>query len=339
MPSVSSLSESALIERLKRRSGNPPAWVTLGIGDDAAAIEPARNMLDIVTTDCLIEDVHFRRAWTSARAIGAKAVAVNLSDLAAMGASPRALLLSLALPNDLSIDDFENLVDGVIETATAAGAPLVGGNLARSPGPLVVDVTAIGAVGRRKMLRRSGGRAGDLLFVTGTIGAAAAGLRALETGVDRAAADRSLLECIVRHERPEARTRCGRIVAANRAASACLDLSDGLAAGVRQLAEASRLGAIVNAESLPIHPGARAWADRAGQDATSFALAGGEDYELFFAVPPARRRAFLGAMRRCSGLEATEVGRLSKEAGIWLSRNGSLEAMPEGFQHFAPGSP
>ena len=311
----------------------------LGIGDDAAVIEPARNALDVLTTDSLIEDVHFKRAWTSARAIGAKAVAVNLSDLAAMGATPRAVLLSLALPGDLSIDDFDGLIDGVVETAGSAGAPLVGGNLARSPGPLVVDVTAIGAVGRRRVMTRGGGRPGDLLFVTGSIGAAAAGWRALESGVNRAAADQSLLECIVRYERPEPRTLCGRIVGARRAASACLDLSDGLAAGVRQIAEASGLGAVVEGGLVPMHPGALAWAGRTGQDPLTFAVGGGEDYELLFAVPAARRRSFLGALRRCPGLPATEIGRLRREPGVWLSRDGALEPMPEGFQHFREDSP
>ena len=319
--------------------GHPPAWILVGIGDDAAVIEPERNALDVVTTDCLIEDVHFKRAWTSARAIGVKAAAVNLSDLAAMGAAPRALLLSLAMPGALSIGDFDDLIDGVVETAAAAGAPLVGGNLARSPGPLVVDVTAIGAVGRRRMLTRSGGRSGDVLYVTGSLGAAAAGWRALDAGVDREGADQSLLECIVRYERPEARSRCGRIVGANRAASACLDLSDGLAAGVRQLAEASGLGAIVDAERLPVHPGASKWASGSRQDPVTFALAGGEDYELLFAVPAARRRAFLSAIRRCAGLPVTEIGRLRREPGVWLSRAGLLEPVPEGFQHFRGGSP
>ncbi len=189
------------------------------------------------------------------------------------------------------------------------------------------------------MLTRSGGRAGDVLYVTGSLGAAAAGLRVLEAGRDRDGVDPSLLECIARYEQPEARSRCGRIVAASRAASACLDLSDGLAAGVRQLAEASGRGAIVEAERLPVHPGARAWAEQMRQDAVAFALTGGEDYELLFAVPAARRRAFLGAVRRCGGLPVTEIGRLRREPGVLVSRGGSLEALPEGFQHFRAGSP
>ncbi len=133
MSSVSTLSESALIERLRRRAGRPPAWVPLGIGDDAAAIEPARNALDVVTTDA-----SSKTCTSGARGPRARdrpqGCRVNLSDLAAMGATPRALLLSLALPGDFPLDDFDELIDGVVGTAGAAGAPLVGGNLARSPG-------------------------------------------------------------------------------------------------------------------------------------------------------------------------------------------------------------
>src|SRR6187399_978355 len=172
------LGEHALIARVRERAAQTPSSSTIiiGIGDDAAVIEPARGELEVITTDALVEHVHFRRDWTAARSIGVKAVAVNLSDLAAMGATPRVILLSLILPPTLPIEDFDALVDGVVATATAAGAVLVGGNIARSPGPLVVDVTAMGAVGRRRLLTRSRGKAGDELYVTGTIGGAATGL-------------------------------------------------------------------------------------------------------------------------------------------------------------------
>ena len=120
-----------------------------------------------MTTDSLIEDVHFRRAWTAPRAIGHKALAVNLSDLAAMGATPRACLLSLALPPSYALEEFDDLIDGVIALGAESGAPLVGGNLTRSPGPVVVDVTAVGSAHPRRVLTRRGGRPGDLLFVSG----------------------------------------------------------------------------------------------------------------------------------------------------------------------------
>jgi len=331
---VADLGEHALIEHIRTRAGAPPAWITIGIGDDAAVIEPARGSLDVITTDALVEDVHFRRAWTAPDAIGHKAIAACLSDLAAMGATPRASFLSLALPGALPVADVLAMVDAFIAVATPAGASLAGGNIARSPGPLVVDTTAIGAAHRRRILTRSGARPGDVLFVTGSIGAAAAGLAMLEAGVDRTVMDSAEAECIARYERPEARLRCGAVVAGHRAASACVDLSDGLADAARQIATASRTGVVIEVDALPIQAGARTWASRNGGDPAALAITGGEDYELLFAVPPRSTRRFLGALKRCRGLEATRIGRLTPEPGAWLHVNGQMEPLARGFVHF-----
>ncbi len=331
---VADIGERALIDRLRARVGAPPAWIVAGIGDDGALVEPERGALDVVTADGLIEDVHFRRAWTTARAIGAKAVAVSFSDLAAMGARPRAVVLSLALPPALPIAEFDNLVAGVIAEAEAEGAALVGGNLARSPGPLVVDVTALGSVRRRRALRRSGGRPGDELYVTGSLGAAAAGLAMLAASAADAAPDAASRECLDRYHRPQARVRCGRLVAASRSASAAIDLSDGLAEAARRLSEASGTGVAIDALAVPVHPGARVWSGRMGRDAVVDAVAGGEDYELLFAVPPRRRRGFLAAVARAGGLACTPVGRLEREPGAWLVRPAGREPLPAGFAHY-----
>ena len=331
---VAAIGERALIDRIRARAGAPPSWVSTGIGDDAAVLEPERGALDVVTTDSLIEDVHFRRAWTAADAIGSKAVAVNFSDLAAMGARPRAVLLSLGLPPALPLDDFDGLVDGVIATIAAESACLVGGNLSRSPGPLIVDVTAIGSVRRRRVLTRAGGRAGDELYVTGSVGGAAVGLAVLSASLDRGGLDDALRECVGRHERPVARVRVGHTVAAHRAATAAIDLSDGLAAAVAQLAGASGTGAAIDAAAIPVDPGARAWHARTGADPVLAALTGGEDYELLFAVPPRRRRAFLAAVARAGRLACTRIGRLTKNPGAWLEREARREPLPEGFTHY-----
>jgi thiamine-monophosphate kinase len=333
---VADAGERALIDRVRARAGAPPAFVPVGIGDDAAVVEPARGQLDVVTTDVLVEDVHFRRDWTGPREIGAKAVVVNLSDLAAMGATPRVVLLSLILPPALPLADFDALVDGVVSAASEAGAALVGGNISRSPGPLVVDVTAIGAIGRRRVLTRSGGRAGDELYVTGSVGGAAAGLAILRAGVDRAALDEAGAACVGRYERPVARVRCGRMVAAARAASACMDLSDGLADAARQIAEASGTGLTLDAERVPLSPGAASWLAQTtpGVDPIEAALAGGDDYELLFAVSRRRRRAFLAAMAKCRPVVATLVGHLTASRDFQLSRSGAPASLKSGFRHF-----
>jgi thiamine-monophosphate kinase len=333
-PTVADAGELALIARVRARAGAPPAFVPIGIGDDAAVVEPARGEQDVITTDSLVEHIHFRRDWTVARSIGAKAVAVNLSDLAAMGATPRVVLLSLILPPALPLDDFDALVDGVVTEAAGAGAALIGGNISRSPGPLVVDVTAMGSVGRRRVLTRAGGRPGDELYVTGSVGAGAAGLAILTAGVARAGLAAEEAACVARYEHPAARVRCGRVVAASRAASACMDLSDGLADAARQIAQASGTGVELEAEAIPVSPGAARWLERPGVDPVEAAIAGGDDYELLFAVSPRRRRAFLSTLRLCRPLEVTRVGRLTKDPGLSITRAGVPSALSFGFHHF-----
>lgn len=335
-PTVADAGERALIARVRARAGAPPAFVPIGIGDDAAMIEPARGELDVVTTDALVEGIHFRRDWTGAQAIGARAVAVNLSDLAAMGARPRVVLLSLILPPALPLDDFDALVDGVIAEAAAAGAALVGGNIAASPGPLVVDLTVMGSVRRRRALTRAGGRPGDELYVTGVVGAAAAGLAMLTAGAARGTLTPDEAACVACYERPVPRLRAGRLVAGSRSASACMDLSDGLADAARQVAEASGTGVELAAEAVPVAPGAARWLQPAGTaaDPVAAAIAGGDDYELLFAVPPRRRRAFHEALRRCQPLQVTRVGRLTAEPGFRLVRDGASVPLDLGFHHF-----
>ncbi|HEX5216765.1 MAG TPA: thiamine-phosphate kinase [Vicinamibacterales bacterium] len=327
-PTVAELGEHALIARLRSRITNLPDYVELGIGDDAAAIAPPRSELDIVTTDALVEGVHFRRDWTAADAIGHKALAVNLSDLAAMGATPRAALLSLALPETLLVAEFDALLDGFLALATATATPLVGGNITRSPGPLMIDVTAIGSAPRRKLLRRSGGAAGDELYVTGALGGAAAGLLIRQTGDQDGDP-----ECLRRYERPTPQLRAGRLVARSRTARAAIDLSDGLADGARQLAAAAGLGVEIDAEAVPILPAAAAIAASAGRDALELALAGGEDYELLFVVGRRQRRGFLATVGRAS-VAATLVGRLVDDPGAILLHSGMRKPLPDGFSHF-----
>lgn len=317
---ISELGERALIARIRARTPATPDWVHIGIGDDAAVLRPARGELDVVTTDCQVEGMHFRRDWSSMYDIGRKALAVNVSDLAAMGAAPRAATLSLALPSTLSVDDFDALIDGFMSLAVEVRVPLVGGNLSRSPGPIMIDVTLIGSARPRRVLTRSGGHAGHLLYVTGTLGHAAAALaHAQRTGhFPPASAEASA----GKPEHPRTRLQCGQQVARNRAASACMDISDGLADAVAQIAEASGTGARLDSSKIPVDPTAT----------LEQALTGGEDYELLFAVPARRRRAF----EKTAGRQVivTCIGELTSTSGVVLVRDGVSEPLGGGFSHF-----
>lgn len=331
---VADVGERGLIAEIRAKLPPPPAWLLVGPGDDGAVVAPERGTVDVVTTDGLVEGVHFDLAWCSPADVGYKAVAVNLSDVAAMGADPRAVLVSLVLPPTLPAATVEALTDGVLTAAMDYRVALAGGNIARSPGPLVVDVTAMGAVKRRKILTRAGARPGDLLFVSGRLGAARAGLEWLRTTGGGDTPPDAMAECVARWRRPAPRTRLGRLLGRTRAATACIDLSDGLAEGLRQLAEASGVGALVEADRVPIDPAARRWFERRGADPLLAALAGGEDYELLFTVSPRHQGRLRHVTSLTRGLPLTVIGEIVKGAGVRLRREGREDPWPEGFAHF-----
>ena len=337
---VAALGEQALIDRIRTRAPTPPAWVAVGLGDDAAVVEPARNRAEVVTTDALVEGVHFDRAYVPASAIGHKALAVNLSDLAAMGAEPRAALLSLVLPDAMRVADFDALLDGWFALAGRYAVTLVGGNISRSPGPLVVDVTAIGTVKRRRVLTRSGARPGDGIYVSGSVGAACAGRLARRSAAGSTTTGAGeggpggIAACEDRFLRPDPRIRLGVLLGRNRAASACVDLSDGLGDGVRQLAASGHVGAEIDAEAIPVPEAARRWfEDREGVDAIDAAVSGGEDYELVFTVPARRRRAF-AAVSSLTDVPCTRIGTVTADRRLVLTRRGVTSPLPAGFAHF-----
>ncbi len=329
---VGDIGERQVIARVRARVPAAPSFVVIGIGDDAAVLEPPRNRLDIVTTDAAVEGVHFDRRFMDAAAIGHRVLAANLSDLAAMGAEPRTALLSLMLPDALPVADLDALLDGFLALAARTGTHLVGGNVTRSPGPLIVDVTVSGTAKRRKVLTRSGGRPGDELFVSGTVGGAAAGLAWLRAGA-ATPGEPAIADAVARFLRPEPRLRLGLLAGRTGAASAAMDLSDGLADAVRQLAEASNTGARLDADALPLHPGLPLVLTDP-EAALATALSGGEDYELLLAVPKRAGRRFAAAAR-LAHLPVTRIGALVPAgAGLTLATASGDRPIPEGFEHF-----
>jgi thiamine-monophosphate kinase len=327
---VAEIGEQAVIERITRRL-EMPAWVEVGPGDDAAVVKTPRGLREVLTTDALVEGVHFDQAFAPPDAIGHRALAVNLSDLAAMGAEPRAVLLSLALPGSMRLGALDALLDGFLRQAQVHRAALVGGNITRTPGPLVINVTAIGTVRPRRALTRGGARPGDEIYVTGMVGDAATGLAMLR----HAAADTTAESaCITRYLRPEARVRAGLQLSHHGAASSCVDLSDGLADGLRQLALASGVGIDVETASLPISDEARAWHAAAGTDAAATAFGGGDDYELLFTVRPRHRGRLRGARRRIGDLPITRIGVVTRGPELVVRDASGSRELPRGFEHF-----
>ncbi len=327
---TSDIGERALISRLLARLPRPSPSLLIGPGDDAAVVRPGRAALQVLTTDALVEHVHFSRAWASPESIGHKALAVNLSDLAAMGALPRWALLSLVLPPDTPLSFVDGLVDGLAALGSQHGVTVAGGNVTRSPGPVVIDVTAGGEVAQRKFITRAGAHPGDELWLSGSIGGAHAALAMLSA--DEAPGP-ALAE---RLHRPTPRVRLGATIAAHRAARGLIDLSDGLGAAVTQVAEASGCGARIDADAIPVMAEAREWWNAKGVDPVQVSLAGGEDYELLLAVPARWGGRLRHLRRQVTDPPLTRIGTLTRDRALVLSRPGIETPLPGGFEHFHP---
>ena len=334
------MGEFELIERYFRsgpRNPREPAagsgeGVLLGIGDDAAVLElPADRQL-VAAIDTLVEGRHFP-AGCAPQSIGHRALAVNLSDLAAMGADPRWFLLALTLPA-AEPGFLEAFTEGLFALAREHAISLVGGDT--TAGPLAMSVQVLGSVPAGAAITRTGGHAGDLLFVSGTPGDAAAGLRHLMQAQPVEGADADVLDphwqqLMHRFLYPEPRVELGR--ALRGIASACIDVSDGLAADAGRLAAASGCGAWIDAAQLPLSTAMQARHD--GEAATQFAIGGGDDYELCFTVPPSKR-AELEARLANVKCRVTCIGRLVEKLSLQITRNGKpVDCDTRGYDHFS----
>jgi thiamine-monophosphate kinase len=304
--------------------------VPVGPGDDCAVLRPSGRPL-AVTTDAVVEGVHFRRADGPLEDVGHKALAVNLSDLAAMGARPRWFLCALAAPS-LTLGEARALGRGMSALARRFRVALLGGNVTRA-GELSLTLTALGTPAGAAPLLRSGGRAGDILYVSGTLGAARLGLRSLSAR----GRGRRFLRAERRQRRPEPRVGLGLLSA--RYASAAIDVSDGFVQDLGRLLSASRVGADVEASRIPVDPDVRLAFARP-RLALRYALVGGEDYELLLAVPAGRARAFERACAR-AGEAVTRIGRLRRGRGLrLLDAHGRPARFPSsGFDHFQTRRP
>jgi len=324
---LSDLGEFGFIDRIRQAVAKAPG-VVVGIGDDCAVLELPPGERLLTSTDLLIEDVHFRRAWTDMARLGRKSVSVNVSDIAAMGGTPRHLYLGLGIPAGLAVEELDAFVAGFLEACGDYGATLVGGDTCRSPGPLLISVTVEGTVPADELVCRSGGRVGDAVYVSGTLGDSALALRRLLAGETPEA------EAAGRHHDPRARVELGRALAAARIPSAMIDVSDGLLADLGHVLEASAVGAEIDEAVLPLSAPLRAALIDA-PDWIELALSGGEDYELLFTVPLEREPA-LAAL----AVPVTRIGTLiPAPAGLVVKkRNGELRpTTPAGYNHFRQG--
>jgi thiamine-monophosphate kinase len=318
--------EFRLIDRIRERTALARQDVRLGIGDDAAllAVPPGQQLA--VAIDTLVEGVHFPQG-TAPQDIGWKALAVNLSDLAAMGAAPAWALLALTLPQ-ADAARVDGLAEGFARLAQEHGVALVGGDTTR--GPFSLSVVVHGFVPPGQALLRTGACAGDAVFVTGTLGDAAGGLRLARGELPFDPSDEAHRALRARLDRPTPRIRAG--LALRGLASACIDISDGLLADLGHVCSASGVGAELEIDRLPLSPALRTvFGDAAARE---FALSGGDDYELCFSVPAARAAAAQAALAAC-GCRPTRIGHMVEGSGVRV-RGAATAPTGRGWDHF-PG--
>lgn len=337
------IQEFPLIRGLARRFARHAPGLVRGIGDDAAVVAPSSQTWWHITTDLLTEGIHFNFKPATAESIGYRAAMANLSDLAAMGATPRFLLISLAIPKTLKPPHIFKIYSGLMKACRRDRVALIGGDTSASKSGLFLNITLIGTTPTQQALFRHGARVGDLVFVTGTLGDSLAGLRLLMPlrTVQRSPKNRRTLSAshqrflIGRHFHPTARVAEGQWLNHERLASAAIDISDGLSGDLRHLCEASEVGAEIELEKLPISTACLAYGHAAGIPPVELALTGGEDYELLFTAAPGSRGA-IEHHARTRSYRVTCIGTIRpKRFGIQLSSGGRRQPLPiTSYEHF-----
>ena len=341
--SSSSKSEFDFIASLRQRvtsSALKSESLIAGIGDDAAVFRSGAGKETVITADLLVEDIDFRRTTTPPFLLGHKALAVSLSDIAAMGARPMWSLISIGVPEDVWETEFVNhFYDGLLELANRYGVQLIGGDTSRTNVNIVIDSIVAGECAAGTAVMRSGAKPGDQIFVTGSLGAAAAGLRLIERGAhlaDQNLGDedsQKLDHVLIRQLRPEPRVGWGIVLGEEHLATAMIDLSDGLSSDLNRLCEASEVGALIDSSLLPIDNRVVELCGRRALDPLQLALHGGEDFELLFTIKPADVARL---PRRVDGVEIKRIGEVTKSIeGVKISEGSRIwDLKPGGWKHF-----
>ena len=309
--------ELELIQRIRRAAARGGGKAAIGIGDDCAVLDIPRGHQALVTTDFTLEDIHFRRQWHPADSVGHRCLARGLSDIAAMGGTPRAAFLSLALPHDLPQRWVDEFLAGFLKLAQRYSVTLAGGDTAQSPAGILADIIVVGAVPTGKAILRSGARAGDIIYVSGTLGASVATLQEFRSG------KKPRPSAHPRHFYPDPRIALGQYLREKKLASAMIDTSDGLSTDLRHICDESAVGAIIDSAALPFVK---------GDTELQYALHGGEDYELLFTAPPNKR-----IPPRSAGTPITRIGEITRGRTIKLQApdGKSHPLRAGGWEHFA----
>jgi len=331
------ITERHVIQRVRQIMAGDLSGVRIGIGDDAAVLKPKDGALLLATTDLLIEGTHFRRRYAEPGDIGWKALAVNLSDIAAMGGRPRWALIALGCPATTSLADVDAFFQGARQLAAEYQVAVVGGDTAASPAGWIVNVTLLGDIVGAPLLR-STARVGDVIAVTGPLGASRAGLAILERSTPAAGLPPAVLaEVTQAHLRPRPRVREGQWLASAGGVTAMIDLSDGLATDLGHIARESGVGAQIELPRVPVAESARRVAEALGHDAAAWATSGGEDYELLLTCERRALGRLSKGLEETTGARLTALGKVvSAHDGVrFVDGHGRPVTAEPGFEHFA----
>ena len=336
-------SEFEFIKRIRDRASKQVSTdLILGIGDDAAILREHQGLETLVTVDLLVEDIDFKIEYAVPEWLGHKALAVSLSDIAAMGGAPKYSLLTLGIPPSLAADFqsfWEEFFKGYFALAEQHGVALIGGDLSSTPDRLTIDSMVMGHCSRSKAVRRNGARLGDGIYVTGTLGASAAGLKLLLHGERVNDAEATLSQSALRaHLRPDPCVEFGRLVGEAGLATSMIDISDGLAQDLAHICEESRVAAILDFDTVPIADEVRLVTQN-NEDAFLFAVSGGEDFELLLTAERGYQQELFDLATRC-GLQLTRAGEIvpsiNASCSVSLRRGTNVEPISiRGYNHFS----
>jgi thiamine-monophosphate kinase len=323
--------ESEIISRLRAR-GSIGDEVLLGIGDDAAVIKGVAGRDVLACCDLMVEGVHFRAEWTPPQLLGHKALAVNLSDIAAMGGVAKFAMVSIAVPSRFSSAFIDQLFEGLFQLADRCGVSIVGGDTSSSCDSLFVDVSVIGDCVSGRAVTRAGAKPGDRIYVSGSLGGSALGLSLLEEGV-RLEDDSHYGEALLKHLAPEPRLSLGRALGEAGLATSMIDISDGLSTDLWHLLEESNCGAVIHSATIPVAECVRRYSKSHAAEALRLALNSGEEYELLFTAPAENLSSF-EKLNESLGIPITGVGEVVEGRGLQIETSGILEPLlPSGYEH------
>jgi thiamine-monophosphate kinase len=328
------IGEFGFIRRIRNRGLVRPEGVVRGIGDDAAAFRATPGRLSLVTTDLLLERVHFLRDALSAPELGWKAMAVNLSDIAAMGGIAREAFVGVAVPQGCELDYLDGLFAGMREAAARHAVNILGGDTTASHADLAISIAVYGEVPEHEMLTRDAARPGDVICATGGLGDSRAGLHLITGNIPIDTPELERLRAA--HVRPEPHLREGRLLAASGGARAAIDVSDGLSSDLAHIVEESRVGARLFADRVPVSDALRHYCDRFGRSALAVALSGGEDYVLLATVAPDRATIIAERFAQAFGRPLHRIGEIT-DTGVMeiVDADGAVRPLaPTGWDHF-----